>query len=454
MTNYLFDRKKLLRLFLGITVLSSITSIYLGTVFYHAYHAHKQQLKELSIKSYSLLADKINTMHHTRLHFLISLIICVTCVILMITKAYSGNRKALWITASAYSLATFLAITTIWHIELSYQTFKKHDNIIENQHDLDVFMKRNEKEHPSIYQSNHHIVPMGILAYAIEVKPNNDAKIDTYAWAKYDNTKDKVVTQPFKMANKEVFLTPNTFVQDNKTILTWNTNIISPQSFDFKKYPFDKQEIDLDFYHPNYIENVILIPELSAYDPTIKFPQLRPDIKLPRWEIDDAYFYYTLSDSATDFGIRDNQQMKNFPYLHYVIEVHRNILNPLISTLLPILIVLFILFCVLLILGNESSRASLPSIVGLLSGLFFATLISDQTFDRTINAPYITYFKSFYYIIYCLIFLVSVNCFLYLFRHIRWIQYEHNFIARLLFWPVASTIFFGVTLIFFYTVTQ
>lgn len=445
-------RRTLHTVVLVITVLSACASATLGTMFYFSYRAHAQQMKDLSLKNFSALAQKINTMHHTRIAFISSLILLIACCAALITKAYLGNRRSLWILVASYSGAVALAIATMWHIELSYQTFKQHDNIIETPADVQEFIAKHKAAHPSIYQAEHHIVPSGLLTYAIEVKPNNDARIQTYAWSQFDNTLDTKIMTPFKLANRERIMTPNTYQQDNKTIMIWNSVATIPQSFDFKKYPFDKQEIEIDMYHPNYIQNVILTPDLASYDTQYKYPQLRGDLILDRWEVDDAYYYYRLSKTPTDFGIKGNQQTNNFPYLRLVVEVHRNIINPLISTLLPILIILFILFSVLLVVGTVETHTSLPSIVALLSGLFFATLVSDQTFDKTINAPTITYFKSFYYIAYVLIFLVSVNCFLYLFRHIRILQYDNNLCARLIFWPLVSTIFYGVTIYFFYNV--
>lgn len=443
---------KLRTLVLVITFLSACASATLGTLFYYSYKAHTKQMKDLSLKNYSALAQKINTMHHTRIAFISSLILLITCCAALATRAYKGYRRSLWVLAAVYSLAVALAIATMWHIELSYQTFKQHDNIIETPADAQDFIAKHKAAHPSIYQAEHHIVPSGLLTYAIEVKPNDDARIQTYAWSRFNNALDTKVMTPFKLANRERMLTPNTYQQDNETIMVWNSTATIPQSFDFKKYPFDKQEIEIDMYHPNYIQNVILVPDLESYDARFKHPQLRGDLILSRWEVDDAYYYYRLSKTPTDFGIKGNQQTNNFPYLRFVVEVHRNIINPLISTLLPILIILFILFSVLLVVATIDTHTSLPSIVALLSGLFFATLVSDQTFDKTINAPSITYFKSFYYIAYVLIFLVSVNCFLYLFRHIRILQYDKNLCARLLFWPCVSTIFYLVTIYFFYNV--
>lgn len=443
--------QKVFMTFLFATFVTTLATSFLAFQYYRARVAHTIQQQDVTIKDYSERSQKINSLHHTRIHFIIALIILITMITILATKALHGNIRSWWLVSIVYSLSLMFAIVTFWYIENGFGSVRIHDNIIDDKEDLNHFLKKHKDQNPEIYKIAHHIVPMGFLAYSIQIK-DSESKIDTYAWAKYNNQKDATIMQPFKMANVETILTPNKILQGDDTVLVWNTNTTSPQVFNYQKYPFDYQEIILDFYHPDFSADVILIPDFDAYSHQYaRFPQMRQDVRIERWTITDGYFYYVLTNYATNFSIKNNPQQKNFPYLRYVIELQRNAFNPLISTLLPILIILFILFAVLLILGRvENKKGALTSVVGMLSGLFFATVVADQTFDRTLNAPGIVYFKTFYYIVYAVIFLVAINCLLYLLDNNKVITYEHNIIARILFWPIVSTFFFIVTMIFFY----
>ena len=102
-----------------------------------------------------------------------------------------------------------------------------------------------------------------------------------------------------------------------------------------------------------------------------------------------------------------------------------------------------------IIIANQKG-ADIRLIMALLSSLFFANVLSYQNLQQTILTPDITYLKSFYIIAYAIIFLVAINIMLYVYRANEVVIYEKNLIARLLYWPLVLTVFFIVTLIFFY----
>ncbi|MCL5875452.1 MAG: hypothetical protein M1114_03200, partial [Candidatus Dependentiae bacterium] len=138
--------------------------------------------------------------------------------------------------------------------------------------------------------------------------------------------------------------------------------------------------------------------------------------------------------------------------LGYTIQIQRKIYEPLITSLLPIIIILFITFAVLLLLSHfVKSRDNITVLLALLSSLFFANILSYQILQEAILTPDITYFKSFYIITYAIIFTIAINCLLYAYQpRAHFIIYKNNLLIRLLYWPAVLCIFFLVTLVFFY----
>lgn len=448
------------RYFLIISIFIAINAaatVYIGVHYYRAYMAEKVELGDESLKSYSFLGTKINALNHRRFQLIASLIILLTLCCMLFFKSHTGDSRRLWITSSIYSTLIALAICYIWKNELHYQKVKKEGYIIEDTQDLKNFLNDAKNKNPQLFGDKHHIVPVGFLLYVIDIKDNYESTIESYVWARYDPKTDSKIIEPIRTANNEQILTLNKAERANGITLVWNTVSKSAQQFDLTKYPFDQQKISFVFYHPNFIEDVILVPDLDSYTKPDKslFPvEIRQDVRIRDFTIDSAYFFYILTDYSTNFGVNHNLQQKNFPYLMFGIEIHRHLINPLISTLLPIITILLILFFILLILARLRNRGiALTSVMGLLSGLFFAAIIAEQTFDRTIETSSITYFKTFYYLTYIAIFIVAIDCLMFLLDHNKLIKYGNNFYARLLFWPIISSMFFIVTFIFFYNLS-
>ncbi len=376
----------------------------------------------------------------------------------LLSKAYTGNRQSLWFLVLFVSMLLGLNVVLIWIFQVQSGKFKMQSNVVENNKDVESFFAVHKQQNPNIYQNKSYTVPIGFLFYSIEVGKQNHPQGDTvmlysYPWLTYDKEKDKDLTGTFIVMNatKDTTWAHDSLESGNKKILNWQELTQINGNFDYAKYPFDQQQITISFEHNQSLKNIFLVPDFESYKVATKpYPQLDQSIQIPGWTITNAYFYYELSNYPTDFGIPNYWQIKNYPFLSYTIQIQRKFLEPLITGLLPMLIIFFIVFASLIILSRLMNvRSSINGLLALLSSLFFANLVSYQTLQRAINTPNITYFKAFYMITYAIIFMAALNCLLYAYRPNSFVQYENNLIPRLLYWPLVTTIFFAITLCFF-----
>ncbi|MCL5875454.1 MAG: hypothetical protein M1114_03210 [Candidatus Dependentiae bacterium] len=445
-----------------IIALCAFMLIYTGYDYVTTYRA--QQTKITETKTFVLQAEaesiqdlaivlqkkvKRGLLFVTTILFLLSIII---------SKAYTGNRQSLWFVAISFPILLAINIVLIWNFQVQSGKLKMQSNVVENNKDVEAFFAIHKQQNPNIYKTKAYHIPIGFLFYSIEVGKQNHPHDDTvtlycYPWLTYDKEKDKDIKGTFIVMNatKEVSWAQDSLERENKLILNWQEQIQIRGNFDYAKYPFDQQQITLSFEHNQSLKNILLTPDFDAYKvATIPYPQLDKSIMIPGWTITNAYFYYDLSNYPTDFGIPNYWQIKNYPFLSYTIQIQRNFFEPLITSLLPILIILFIVFASLIILSRLINvHSSINGLLALLSSLFFANLVSYQTLQRAISTPNITYFKAFYMITYAIIFMAALNCLLYAYRPNFFVNYEKNFLPRLLYWPLATTIFFAITLYFF-----
>jgi hypothetical protein len=134
------------------------------------------------------------------------------------------------------------------------------------------------------------------------------------------------------------------------------------------------------------------------------------------------------------------------------IRIRRQFVYPLTASALPVIIILFVVFSIVLLTGLATHQASLATeIIKLTSSIFFATAVAHQTFQRSLQSPVITYFEYFYFIIYGIILFTVINGLLYAYnRGGMLIMWHNNFIPRLAYWPITLLLSLGLTLWFFY----
>ena len=457
--------RKILILMSGVAIIISMLALAYGVYDYlQTYHVQRiratqtkqfsSQSKEQSVQDLAIILQK----KVIRCLLLFTFIVFLSSII--ISKAYTGNKNTLWLLAIFFSLLLVFDIVAIWYFEVRSAGLQAQTNVVKTDDDVEKFFTIHKEQNPHIYQLTPvYRVPIGFLWYAITIDEKiqgdiGDVNLYSYAWLTYDFVDDKDLKGSFIPMNsikEKKWAYSMLDTQNNKSVANWQESIGIHADFDYKKYPFDQQRVVITFEHEQYLKNIMLIPDFASYQvATTPYPAIDKNIRLSGWTITNAYFFYSLSNFQADFGIKDYWQTKNYPFLSYVIQIQRNFVESLIITLLPIIIILFIIFAGLLVLSKVANpKETVNGILALLSSLFFANLLSYQTLQRAMMSPSITYFKTFYIAMYVIIFIAATNCLFYAYKPNFFISYNNNFFPRLLYWPMVMAIFFVITLIFF-----
>jgi hypothetical protein len=164
--------------------------------------------------------------------------------------------------------------------------------------------------------------------------------------------------------------------------------------------------------------------------------------------IAQTFFNYKKIEPTTDFGVKEYGQSSNHYQLIYNIITTRGLANPFIIFFLPLLVVLFSLFAVILASKRESDPLSITASY---SGLFFALILLQRSLREqypTRGTLYIEYAFFFAYI--TIILLIIHTIVLYLYPH--WHSYQQRFfpLVKFLFWPFQLISWIITTLIVFY----
>lgn len=364
--------------------------------------------------------------------------------------------RAAWLTSSLYALLVALSIGAIWAFDIVSDTPDiTREHIMHTHYSLERFLFLQKKENPHIYEKEPIFIPTGIYITSFEPGHNNTLTLTGQVWQKYDRTKypDLKPNILFLNAIEEITEKNSSTFKESLETVNWWFKATFNTTFNYLKYPFDEQEIVIKLSYKEYESNVILTPDFEAFlSNDSPRSEIDPTVHSNQWTIKQSYTFYTLSDFQTDFGIEDYPGQKGFPDLNYGIRIRRQFVYPLTASALPVIIILFVVFSILLLTGLGSHHTGLATeIVKLTSGILFTTAVAHQTFQRNLQSPVITYFEYFYFLLYAVILLVAINGMLYAYeRGGVFINVENNLIPRLLYWPLTLSLCLCLTLWFFY----
>ncbi len=369
--------------------------------------------------------------------------------------AYRVLRNREWTLSTLSSLFLVTAIIFIWtynqHLPLNANN-EEHLLAGESTYEIQI--------NDYIKNSNNNVterpvtIPTGVFVQSVELKSAINFTITGYIWQTYTDEQLATITPGVLFPEAEDIELEKEYEKKygDETVIGWHFNASIRERFDYSKYPFDREQLWLRMWHREFDKNIILTPDLKSYDYINPYflPGLEKDFVLPGWKIIKTYFSYVKNDYSTNFGIRDYKGQENFPELYYNIQINRHFINPFITDLVPIVVVMLMLFATVALGRREDIAGKIGfnslAVVSACSALFFVVIYNHVNIRTELATSGIVYMEYFYFITYAAILFVSVNSILVsLFSKNKIIAYKDNLFARLLFWPVSLGIIFLIT---------
>jgi len=149
----------------------------------------------------------------------------------------------------------------------------------------------------------------------------------------------------------------------------------------------------------------------------------------------------------------------NQPELYYNISLRRNFLDPFISYLFPVIVVLLMLFGVLAMTSaNEEKTVNLgfnaAAALSSCSALFYVSLVSHVHLRNQLETSSMIYMEYFFLVSYVMLLLVVLNAIMFSLRvDFKLVSYNDNIIPKILYWPVLTGISFLMTIFMYSGIT-
>ncbi len=398
--------------------------------------------------------DEINVPAETLRHYYFWILIWATITLLLLfALLWRYTLFSLTYYAVIANLILILALITTWYTIQQTTTINRESRIIiTDQASLNKFLNDLNDEAQRKHEAPPINIPCGILLYSLSISGSDSVTISGYLWNKYNTQLHTKIVRGMDIpqATRMIYGTPLLSQTGNEETSTWNIQGIMFQEQNYAKYPFDQQQIQIFFEHKDIEKNIILTPDLISYKKISpeSTPGLDKDFSLAGFTIEQSFFEYHKIDPSTNFGFKEYGKVTDNYQLIYNAIIDRNLLNPFILYLLPLLVILFSLFTTLLIIGKNTIPLS---ILGGYSGFFFALILLQRSLRErfpTGTTLYIEYAFFFTYI--TIILLIMQTILMYYYKNGGRHQNISLYLMRILFWPFQFIAWLITTLIIFY----
>lgn len=385
------------------------------------------------------------------INIIIALTVLLTALAFYFIKPITRNYEPVhlfWFFSIPLFALYILGSVYICYLGLDYEDkSEKEQNALLNESILEDFKldyireSLNNKEEPPIF------IPTGVFIESIDFSSTGTATIKGIIWQKYYKVIHDGVSRNVSISNAND-QTLNKFFEksfDNYTLIEWVFNININSNFDYKKYPFNNENMWLLLKHQEFDKNIVLVPDLDSYkfSSSRYLPGLDKNITIRNWKIKNSFFSYTFDSYNTNFGIKDFIGQSNFPEIYFNIIMGPNILNVFISNFLPVAIALFLMFAIF-------KTATSHYVVRPYATLFLALIFLQISLRNNLGANEIVYIEYYYFLTYFIMVGVSLNTVLLQNSNLGIIKYENNLIPKLFFWPFTGLTILILNIIVFY----
>ena len=366
----------------------------------------------------------------------------------ILTKAYKGVSFNLCFFSFLVSIVLVFGIGILWKIKLEHSYTQMRDEVVVLSKNTIDKIVRSSGIVCKNYQDKSKQIKTGILIKNLEYVSSNQVRMSGYIWQKYFTNISAVKPQ---------FILPNAIripkskiiyreqYKKNKERTIWDVSAVLDQShFESKTFPLDEKNIDIAISDSPLNLNVFLVPDLNSYNlinPTA-LSGLDSNLNISCWQFKESFFSYQEQDYKTNLGVKIAGDENKKHVLHFNIVTGRNLVDPLISYLIPLLVAMVLLFVNLLLI----SKKRIMSHVSLMGGIFIGMIFAHSALRKSLSLSGLSYLEYFFIGSYLLIILMLIDFILYIKESkLRLVSYKKNLIFKVLFWPMYLVIMFLVT---------
>ncbi len=386
--------------------------------------------------------------------------LCLVIYLWFVVIRQQFSVRNLWRHAFVVSLLFTLGIVSVWVCEyLTPSPARDNSLLLSNRAAVDQFQDDYTIKSIEEYKTPLIYIPTGIFIQSIEFVNATNVTLTGYLWQRYPREYEETITKGviFPEAVQSTLSENYEYEDDHEIVKSWYFEATLRESFDYSNYPFDRQLLWVRLWHKDFSDNVILVPDFKSYDSLHPntLPGVERDFVLSGWSLMRTFFDMRINTYNTNFGNTNFSNRDQMPELYFNVELSRNILNPFISHLFPLAVVLLMLYALVLTISRKETSLKffgfdVSNVIASSSALFFVLLIMHVQLRDELSTNSIVYMEYFYLVSYITILMITVNSILFSWDPpVKLVGFKDNLIPKLIYWPILLAWFFVLTVFLF-----
>ena len=370
------------------------------------------------------------------------------------TRHARGSRPV----SIVWTLALLAALLFTWHVIIVSHRWEGYvGTLVTSPQEVDAFIA----DHPDSFAAYEYRVPTGIFLQSFEFLNSNNVKISGFIWQTYGPEIPEHIQRGIVLPEAdEAYEAAEVWriEKDGTEQIGWYFSGEFRQNFDYRLYPFDRQDIWLRLWPLEPIEGVVLVPDFGAYrDLTPStLPGLDSRFVFGGWDPMSSEFSYDLIDYNTDFGLGYGAAGPLDPELYFNLSVARDFLGPMLEHLVLEVAIAILLFFLLVLMAHDTDiedRVGLTifDLIVAAGGLLFAVILDHNAIRNVVESQDLMYLEWFPLILDIFIVLVVLTAVL---RVKRWripiFGYSGDLVPVVAYWPALIGSILAVTLLVFF----
>jgi hypothetical protein len=375
-------------------------------------------------------------------------------------RVHEGLHRRLWSAAITFGALLAAGIFAMWWLTLNYPDRNGETSTpILDSAGLQKFVAPHLEKSAASSAGAPLEIPTGMLVRTMRLLDASNVVVTGEVWQRIPRAARETMTPGVVMPDAEstAFDAISTRQVGDDDILGWTfkASLREPSQWS-SKYPFDRALVRVRMMPRMSARPTILVPDLQSYQ--LLTPSTLPGIEgtmiLPGWRLDHSYFSYLAQDPAT--AAMRNGQDRTLPYdLVFNVVAQRRFLDPFISSVLPIIVIVCLLFGLLIVGSKQATKVTATGfkatdVIRASAALLFPALIAQVNLRSKVGASELIYIEYFYFILYASILAVAANAIVFTLSASGIVHHRDNLVPKLLFWPAIVGACFAVSLVFLY----
>jgi hypothetical protein len=300
-------------------------------------------------------------------------------------------------------------------------------------------------------------IPTGMFVQSIEFTGPYNVRATGYIWQRYPVAENLPQGVVLPEAERQDLTEVYRVQQGDEELVGWYFVVNVREPFDYRRYPFDRQDVRFRIWYKDFEANVELIPDLAAYtDVTpVRNPGIDEDFILEGWDVKETFFSVKDIDYNSNFGFQSWSEAGIDRELFFNVSIERDVMTPLLTQGVSPTVVFFLVFVTFLFFSKDHERRgvfglSWNGVIGLLSGSFFATLVAQAGLRNQIKSDGFVFLESLHILLYPTILAVAIITTLMVAAPDRKAVHQADgLLPRLLYWPLIGLALLLVTMVLF-----